>query len=146
MSFLKSPRAKIYLLASRTKCKFLFPQFFSGLAQLLDNFLFAHTLEWRRFPGYAFAKFLPQSFGLFYIPRFHRLSPLFKFTSKLIYCQISLLLLIFVSSATATTSLTYDYDANGNLIQGDGKYYEYNDANQLIRVRHGDQNGPVIAE
>jgi len=54
--------------------------------------------------------------------------------------------LLFASTVIATTSLTYQYDANGNLISGDGKYYEYNDANQLIRVRHGDQNGPVIAE
>lgn len=54
--------------------------------------------------------------------------------------------LIFASTATASTSLTYEYDANGNLISGDGKYYEYNDANQLVRVKHGDQNGPVIAE
>lgn len=59
---------------------------------------------------------------------------------------ISLLTIVFISNVKAITSLTYEYDANGNLIQGDGKYYEYNDANQLVRVRHGDQNGPVIAE
>lgn len=38
------------------------------------------------------------------------------------------------------------YDANGNLVSGDGRYYEYNDANQLARVRQGDQAGAVIAE
>ncbi len=38
------------------------------------------------------------------------------------------------------------YDPNGNLISGDGKYYEYNDANQLVRVRSTDQSGPIIAE
>ncbi len=54
--------------------------------------------------------------------------------------------LLFASTVIATTSLTYEYDANGNLVRGDGKHYEYNDANQLVRVRHGDQNGPVIAE
>ncbi len=54
--------------------------------------------------------------------------------------------LMFASTVTAITSLTYEYDANGNLIKGDGKYYEYNDANKLVKVRHGDQNGPVIAE
>lgn len=53
--------------------------------------------------------------------------------------------LIFASTVTATTSLTYDYDANGNLISGEGKYYEYNDANQLVRVKYGDVNGPVLA-
>jgi RHS repeat-associated protein len=70
---------------------------------------------------------------------------LFKvFLFLLIFSSFSLLSL--TSSAFATTTLTYEYDANGNLISGDGKYYEYNDANQLVRVRHRDQNGPVIAE
>lgn len=46
----------------------------------------------------------------------------------------------------ADTNLTYEYDANGNLIRGDGKYYEYSDANKLVRIRHGDQNGAVIVE
>ena len=50
------------------------------------------------------------------------------------------------SNATAATSITYVYDANGNLIQGDGKYYEYNDANQLVKVRHEDASGPILAE
>lgn len=52
----------------------------------------------------------------------------------------------FAPAVHADTALTYDYDANGNLIRGDGKYYEYNDANKLVKVRHGDQSGPVIAE
>jgi len=55
-------------------------------------------------------------------------------------------MLIVAPYVHATTTLTYEYDANGNLIQGDGKYYEHNDANQLIRVRHGDASGPVLAE
>ena len=55
-------------------------------------------------------------------------------------------MLLLVSQASASTSLTYDYDANGNLISGDGKYYEYNDANQLVRVRFGDQNGLLLEE
>ncbi len=46
----------------------------------------------------------------------------------------------------ASTTLTYTYDANGNLIGGDGKHYEYNDANKLVKVRHGDASGPVIVE
>lgn len=61
-------------------------------------------------------------------------------------CAAFLVFFLFASSATAVTSLTYEYDANGNLIRGDGKYYEYNDANQLVRVKHGDQAGPVVAE
>lgn len=50
------------------------------------------------------------------------------------------------AAAPAAVSLDYKYDANGNLIQGDGKYYEYNDANRLVRVRHRDASGAVIAE
>jgi RHS repeat-associated protein len=46
----------------------------------------------------------------------------------------------------AETSIINIYDANGNLVTGDGRYYEYNDANQLTKVRQGDQAGPVIAE
>jgi RHS repeat-associated protein len=64
-------------------------------------------------------------------------------------CCIFMLLISMLLTATtaiAATSLSYVYDANGNLINGDGKYYEYNDANQLVRVKYGDANGPVIAE
>jgi hypothetical protein len=60
---------------------------------------------------------------------------------------ILLFLLIAVSSTYTDTSIINVYDANGNLVTGDGKYYEYNDANQLVRVRQGDTiTGPVIAE
>ena len=48
--------------------------------------------------------------------------------------------------AFAATSLTYQYDTVGNVISGDGKYYEYNDANRLVRVRHKNASGPMIAE
>lgn len=57
-----------------------------------------------------------------------------------------LLLLCSSFNAQASTTLNYSYDANGNMIQGDGKYFEYNDANQLVKVRHGDASGPVIAQ
>jgi len=59
---------------------------------------------------------------------------------------IAFFIFALIPYVNATTSLIYQYDANGDLIQGDGKHYEYNDANQLVRVRHGDQTGPVIAE
>jgi hypothetical protein len=65
---------------------------------------------------------------------------------KIVVCIVCFLFLFFASSATATTTLTYQYDANGNLVNGDGKYYEYNDSNQLIKVRHSDASGPVLAE
>jgi RHS repeat-associated protein len=51
-----------------------------------------------------------------------------------------------VSVSEATTTMNLVYGANGNLISGDGNYYEYNDANQLVKVRFGDQSGPVIAQ
>jgi RHS repeat-associated protein len=60
---------------------------------------------------------------------------------------ILLLLLATASSVHADTSIINIYDANGNLVTGDGRYYEYNDANQLVKVRQGDTiTGPVIAE
>ncbi|WP_207689603.1 RHS repeat domain-containing protein [Desulfonema limicola] len=67
---------------------------------------------------------------------------MFKLFSALIlfFC----LALPFVTSASV--SLQYIYDANGNLALGEGKYYEYDNANKLIRIRMGDKDGPVIAE
>ncbi|MFH0860213.1 MAG: toxin TcdB middle/N-terminal domain-containing protein, partial [Candidatus Altiarchaeota archaeon] len=41
---------------------------------------------------------------------------------------------------------TMAYDANGNLQSGSGFYYEYNDANQLKRVRSGGTSGSIVAE
>lgn len=52
----------------------------------------------------------------------------------------------FIAEAGAATTLPYDYDAVGNMIRGEGKYYEYNDANQLVKVRNNDAAGAVIAE
>lgn len=43
-------------------------------------------------------------------------------------------------------TLNYGYDANGNRITGDGKYFEYNDANRLVRIRQGNASGSIIAE
>ena len=57
-----------------------------------------------------------------------------------------LLALITVPHSQSATNLEYIYDENGNLIQGDGKFFEYNDANRLARVRQKDENGPVVAE
>ncbi len=62
---------------------------------------------------------------------------------------LALILWLLIAAATgyaAETEIINIYDANGNLVTGDGRYYEYNDANQLARVRQGDQAGPVIAE
>jgi RHS repeat-associated protein len=62
------------------------------------------------------------------------------------FVALMLCLLMAAVSGYADTSIINEYDANGNLVTGDGRYYEYNDANQLSRVRQGDKNGPVIAE
>ena len=53
---------------------------------------------------------------------------------------------VFTVSAYADVSPVNQYDANGNLISGDGKYYTYNDANQLRMVQENDQNGKVVSE
>ncbi|MBI4847047.1 MAG: hypothetical protein HY808_00515 [Nitrospirae bacterium] len=65
------------------------------------------------------------------------------------FFYILLLVLIMAPSVhadTPDTNIINIYDANGSLVTGDGNYYEYNDANQLVRVRQGDQNGAVVAE
>lgn len=60
--------------------------------------------------------------------------------------RLLLLATMFALPAYADVSLVNQYDPNGNLISGDGKFYEYNDANKLVRVRENDRNGKVIAE
>jgi len=42
--------------------------------------------------------------------------------------------------------LNLTYDDNGNLITGDGKYREYNEFNQLIRIYEGDSDEGDILE
>jgi RHS repeat-associated protein len=65
---------------------------------------------------------------------------------RMFYMAILISFPVFVSVAEAEVSLVNQYDANGNLSNGDGKYYQYNDVNQLVRVRAGDQNGPIVSE
>jgi len=40
----------------------------------------------------------------------------------------------------------FTYDANGNLLQGINKYHEYNNFNQLVRVRDGNSSGRILEE
>lgn len=40
----------------------------------------------------------------------------------------------------------YIYDANGNLIQDDQYYYEYNGFDQLVRVREETAVGNILEE
>jgi RHS repeat-associated protein len=65
---------------------------------------------------------------------------------KIFFCFVCFAFLFQSVEAFATANVPYAYDANGNLTQGDGKFFEYNDANKLVRVRLGDDSGPVIAE
>ena len=66
-----------------------------------------------------------------------RLAKIFFYVLCITFCWLPV---------SSHTTIQYTYDQNGNLISGDGKYYEYNDANKLIRVRYQDSSGPVIAE
>lgn len=63
-----------------------------------------------------------------------------------ILIALALVWLLPPLEAFAEDSIINLYDANGNLISGDGKYYEYNDANQLVRVREKDTNGALVSE
>lgn len=36
------------------------------------------------------------------------------------------------------------YDKNGNLVSGNGKYREFNEFNQLVRIRNGNTAGSAI--
>jgi RHS repeat-associated protein len=58
------------------------------------------------------------------------------------------MILVFVGNVSPAVSLDipFEYDAAGSLVSGWGKYYEYNDANQLVRVRSGAADGPVTTE
>src|SRR3989344_2033311 len=47
---------------------------------------------------------------------------------------------------TSTTNYNYTFDANGNIIQDESNYYEYNSFNQLIKVRGNNSQGTVIEE
>jgi len=150
LSFLTNPKPKIYTLASRMSRKLTLPELLSDLPHMFDDFFFAHSGKRRRPFGYAFTKFM-QEFFCFCFFRFHRASPLSKFTMKSGYCQILASLILMMAAvvpfAYAETSIINIYDANGSLVTGDGRYYEYNDANQLVRVRQGETiAGPVIAE
>lgn len=44
------------------------------------------------------------------------------------------------------TEISYSYDTNGNLIQDESSYYDYNGFDQLVRVRLGNSTGTIVSE
>ncbi len=63
--------------------------------------------------------------------------------------QLSFLLfalLTFFTSPAESALVKFEYDPAGNMVSEQGKYYEYNDANQLVRVRKDSPTGEIIAE
>ncbi len=46
--------------------------------------------------------------------------------------SVCLILLLCFYTGTGAATIQYQYDANGNLIQGDGKHFRYNDVYSLV--------------
>jgi RHS repeat-associated protein len=70
----------------------------------------------------------------------------FRSVRKAVSCLLILLLIFAIvaaSSAAASTSDTFTYDACGNMINGSGVLYVYNDANQLVRIINETDNSTV---
>jgi len=63
-----------------------------------------------------------------------------------IYITLLMIWMLPLQEVYAEDSIINQYDTNGSLVSGDGKFYEYNDANQLVRVREKDAIGAVVAE
>ena len=64
-------------------------------------------------------------------------------------CVILIVCLLFLQSvAFSVSAAEYNltYDGNGNLIQGVDQYYEYNDFNELERVREDNSTGRIVVE
>ena len=61
-------------------------------------------------------------------------------------CLLFVLLALFFTTPANSALVTFKYDQAGNMVSEQGKYYEYNDANQLVRVRKDAPDGEIIAE
>ncbi|MCI5124044.1 MAG: RHS repeat-associated core domain-containing protein [Candidatus Electrothrix sp. AR5] len=55
-------------------------------------------------------------------------------------------LFTFLTAPAESALIKFKYDPAGNMVSEQGKYYEYNDANQLVRVRKDSPTGEIIAE
>ncbi len=64
---------------------------------------------------------------------------------------IALVLSLLVASLSIpvtglVTEYDFSYDERGNLQQGVNEYFEYNELNQLVKVRQGDSSGSILEE
>jgi RHS repeat-associated protein len=67
---------------------------------------------------------------------------------KPIALLLSILIVVSIISISTVFAATYDfsYDANGNLIQGVDKYYEYDSFNNLVKIRDKNSAGIKLEE
>lgn len=64
----------------------------------------------------------------------------------LFFLSLCLLYLVLSLPLSFAVQISYSYDANGNLIQDESSYYEYNGFDQLTRVRLGNSSGTILSE
>ena len=57
-----------------------------------------------------------------------------------------MVLLVISLPIALADELNLQYDANGNLVTGDSFYREYNELNQLSRIREGNLSNGLILE
>lgn len=76
--------------------------------------------------------------GLFYIKNVKE--------NTIIYLVLALIYLLVSLPVSFAVQISYQYDANGNLIQDESSYYEYNGFDQLVRVRLGNSSGTILSD
>lgn len=65
---------------------------------------------------------------------------------KIILVLFLVIFLVCSIEFISANQVNLSYDANGNLLQTDGEYYEYNSFNQLERVRLDNSSGTILSE
>jgi hypothetical protein len=60
--------------------------------------------------------------------------------------MIAILMTVLIVSLPICFASSLSYDANGNLVSGDGKYREYNEFNQLSKIRDGNTASDPLME